>query len=106
MVVSGTYPVGAHPDVRVGVFYQIRYDTDSTEKFDTDTTETETADSVSRSQYFLHHININVRVEITGYNTESKIPGDPQDARGWTSTKQKQDQSRIGLPRSGNTTQQ
>ena len=33
-------------------------------------------------------------------------PGDPQDARGWTSTEQEQDQSRIGEPRSGNTAQQ
>ena len=36
----------------------------------------------------------------------SSSSGDPQDARGWTSTEQEQDQSRIGEPRSGNIAQQ
>ena len=43
MVVSGTYPVGAHQDVRVGIF-QISKDTDAT--------ETEIAGSVPGSVFY------------------------------------------------------
>ena len=61
--------------------------------------------------YVTDLISHNGCLEVAGHLLLPLVPvcdvtGDPQDARGWTSTEQEQDQSRIGVPRSGNRAQQ